>query len=458
MNVLVIMTDSFRPDHVGAYGSTFCRTPCLDRFAAGATVFEKSYQASFPTVPTRADMFTGRAVYPHLGWEPLPRDWPTLAGVLRDAGYLTQMVIDTPHIMANGFFYQRGFDGWEWIRGQETDALYADPPDDQVPLPCDPSKLRSPALMRRAHYRNRLRWRLEADRFAPRTIQYACDWLECNRAREPFFLYLDTFDPHEPWDAPPWYLELYADPEFAGQVADYPCYRDARHFLGDDELRHLDALYSAEATLVDRWIGRLLGTLERLGLADRTAVLVLSDHGFYLGDHGHVGKLNGYRDDGPAWPKLDALTRTVLMVRVPGRPAARSSALVQPCDLAPTICDLLGVAAPASFTAPSYAPILRGERTAADGRAVAVTSDKAAGILSGRQYVAITDGAWTLNVAPGERAWLHHTAADPGQLHECLAEHRAEAERLLGLYFAQLEGLAPPPEVWAGQREALTLT
>ncbi len=430
MNVVVIMMDSFRPDHVGAYGPTRCLTPCLDAFAHRATVFEKSYQAPFPTVPTRADMFSGKAVYPSLGWEPLPRAWPVLAKTLADAGYLTQMVIDTPHPIAHGFYYERGFASYHWERGQESDILYADPSPDDVPLPAAVETLRNPHQLRKAHYRNRLRWELERDRFAPRTMTYAMDWLERNRERGPFFLYVDTFDPHEPWDAPPWYLEMYRAEPFAGQAPDYPLYRRAANFLTEDETRHLDVMYSAEATMVDLWVGRLLRQIDRLGLESETIVIVMSDHGFYLGDHGFVGKLNMFGDEGGPWPKYEALARTVLMVHLPGQTSGvRSRTLVQPTDLAPTICELVGVAPPETFTAPSYAPVLRGERDA-ELRTVAVTTDALKPGCKVPQYLAVTDGAWTLNVCPGRATILNQIAEDPQQTRNVVADHRDHAQRL----------------------------
>ena len=458
MNIVVIMTDSFRPDHVGAYGPTRCQTPSLDAFAQRATLFEKAYQATFPTVPTRADMFSGKCVFPELGWEPLPRDWPVLSQTLARHGYLTQMVIDTPHPIANGFFYQRGFHAYHWIRGQESDVLYADPDPEEVPLPAPGEIIRGLDVMRRGHYRSRLRWEHERDRFAPRTMSYAADWLERNHQRGPFFLYVDTFDPHEPWDAPPWYLDLYADPDFTGRAPDYPLYRAAAKYLTPDEVNHLDAMYSAEATMVDRWLGLLLGHLDRLGLSHDTAVFVMSDHGFYLGDHGFVGKLNMFRDEGGPWPKFDALARTTLLVRLPGQTAARrSSALVQPSDLASTICELAGIEAPATFTAPSYAPVLRGDAARVDGRDVVVTTDVLKPGSKAPNYLAVTDGQWTLNVSPGRPSYLHHTAADPDQEHNVLSEHGAEARRLFDSLVKLLGETGVDRDVIQVIREGVTL-
>ena len=447
MNVVVVMMDSFRPDHVGAYGPTRCLTPCLDAFAQRATVFEQARQATFPTVPTRADMFSGKAVYPELGWEPLPRQWPVLAQTLANAGYLTQMVIDTPHPISKGFHYERGFASYQWIKGQESDIVYTDPDPDDVPLPAPAETLRNPGHLRKAHYRTRLRWELERDRYAPRTMMAAMDWLERNRQRGPFFLYVDTFDPHEPWDAPPWYLELYAEPGFAGRAPDYPLYRRAANFLNEDEVRHLNAMYSAEATMVDRWVGRLLNQINRLGLAGDTAVFVMSDHGFYLGDHGFVGKLNMFPDEGGPWPKYDALVRTVLMVHLPGQThTVRSPALVQPCDLAPTICELVGVDRPEAFCAPSYAPILRGEADVAD-RTVALTTDAIKPGSKVPQYIAVNDGAWTLNVCPGRATVLNRVAEDPQQTRNVVADHRDEAQRLFEELLREVAKAGVDPDV-----------
>ncbi|HKH76224.1 MAG TPA: sulfatase-like hydrolase/transferase, partial [Rubrobacteraceae bacterium] len=104
-NVLVIVSDTFRRDHLGVYGHPWIRTPYLDAFARSAVVFEGHTISSFPTMPARADILTGTFSYTHMGWEPLPKGLPTLSGLLAEAGYLTMGIVDTPFFVRGGFGY-----------------------------------------------------------------------------------------------------------------------------------------------------------------------------------------------------------------------------------------------------------------------------------------------------------------------------------------------------------------
>ncbi|MDP9479479.1 MAG: sulfatase-like hydrolase/transferase [Actinomycetota bacterium] len=121
-NVVVIVADTFRRDHLGAYGNPYIRTPHLDGFARSSVVFDNHVVSSFPTMPARADILTGTFSYAHMGWEPLPRHLMTLPQVLSKAGYLTMGIVDTPFFVRNGFGYDRGFDDFVWIRGQGDDT------------------------------------------------------------------------------------------------------------------------------------------------------------------------------------------------------------------------------------------------------------------------------------------------------------------------------------------------
>lgn len=97
MNLIVIMLDSLRTDYVGAYmdGQAKAKTPNMDRFAKDAVVFDKTYAGSFPTLPCRRDLFTGRWGHPFNTWDEMERDVPTLTARLRAEGYTTGLVFDT---------------------------------------------------------------------------------------------------------------------------------------------------------------------------------------------------------------------------------------------------------------------------------------------------------------------------------------------------------------------------
>jgi arylsulfatase A-like enzyme len=356
-NVVLVVSDTFRRDHVGAYGNDLIRTPAIDRLAAESAVFDHHVISSFPTMPARADFLTGRFAYTFMGWEPLPTGLDTLPGLLSQAGYLTMGVVDTPFFIRNGYGYDRGFDDFIWVRGQGDDT--------------------------RPHERSdaRLTWTSEADRLVARTMSAAESWLERHH-REPFFLYVDTWDPHEPWDAPDYYAALY-DPSYDGRHI-YPCYGKWReHGLDEDDLETVRATYCGEVTMVDRWLGRLLEKIDLLGLRERTYVLFTSDHGFYFGEHGYFGKAEWFHApdavptpdaDVPDWlpeswlltvgwsPLYQELTRVPLLVRGPGLEPGRRAALTTAPDLAPTILDLVGAGPAASMEGRSFRPVLEGAR------------------------------------------------------------------------------------------------
>jgi arylsulfatase A-like enzyme len=339
-NVVVIVCDTFRRDHLGAYGNATIRTPNLDAFARDSVVFDHHVVSSFPTMPARADILTGRFAYTFMGWEPLPAGIPTLPALLAADGYVTMGVVDTPFFIRGGYGYDRGFDDFIWVRGQGDDTRPYERAD------------------------ARLTWRSEADRLVARTMTAAEDWLE-RHYKEQFFLYVDTWDPHEPWDAPPFYTELYLDGYDGRQY--YPAYgKYEEHGLTAEDMKVAHATYCGEVTMVDRWVGRLLSKLDVLGLRDNTIVLFTSDHGFFFGEHGYFGKAEWFHDPGaqvaedadvPDWlpeswlltvgwsPLYQELTRIPLMVRAPGVAPGRRRALTTAPDFAPTILELAGVAA-----------------------------------------------------------------------------------------------------------------
>ena len=246
----------------------------------------------------RRELHTGRSVFTFGEWEALPEHEITMSQVLSAAGYTTMLVADTPHIFRRGFNYERGFGGFEWIRGQENDGQFTDPPE--VPVPFALEKMRSNLASYQTHARNAAHRVQEADHHCPRTFRTAAEWLERNHANGPFCLVVDTFDPHEPWDAPSWYVDKY-DPGYEGEAVSFPKYDFWESFLSPEELRHSHALYCGEVSMVDRWFGEILDTVDSLNLWDDTAIIFMSDHGYYFGEYGLIGKAI-MMEDQPAYP------------------------------------------------------------------------------------------------------------------------------------------------------------
>ncbi len=443
MNTIVIISDSFRRDHLRCYGNTWIHTPNLDKLASQSVIFDQAYTGSYATVPNRGDVHTGMYVFPRYGWEPLSYTDVTLAKTLSDAGFTTQMFVDTPHIIKDGFNYDKGFSAYEWIRGQESDRLINDP---TVPLelPCSPEKTRSPDTTWRQHYMNISRWQREEDRFCAQTLLKGAEWIEQHRKVDDWFLSMDTFDPHEPYDAPESMVELY-DPDYDGEVITYPAYGPASVF-NKREIKNIAARYAAECTLVDKYVGRVLEKVDECGLADKVMVIFTSDHGFMLGEHGIMGKGNA-----PFYTELGAIP---FLVRAPGvKPGSRSKEFVQVPDLFPTICDAAGVEIPDTVQGKSFLPHVR-RKTRKRLRPFAVTSwplitDPAAHTLS-----TITNDEWALCYrGVGGKHELFNIKRDYGEKKNLFNKHRDVAEKMLKGYVEFLKAHECPEEKLAHRSE-----
>ncbi|MBC7237265.1 MAG: sulfatase, partial [Chloroflexi bacterium] len=334
MNIVLIILDTLRQDHVGAYGNPWIKTPHLDRFASEACVFTRAYPESLPTLPVRRALHTGLRTYPYHGhhdykgdfsgapgWGPIPEEQTTMAECLVEAGYRTAFITDCYHQFKPSKNFHRGFQEWQWIRGQEADPWRSGPrvPDERIaqhmnePLEANPGL----AVFLRAYLRNNAYRHTEQDYYPARVFTEASRWLWDNQDAKRFFLVVDSFDPHEPWDPPLYYRRLYDED---GEVADLiqSLYGPWQGRLNERELKRLQANYAGEVTMVDRWFGHLMETLANTGRLEDTVVAVISDHGHNIGhepgDKGLVSK-QGH-------PMTHAVADLVFMVRHPKGEAA----------------------------------------------------------------------------------------------------------------------------------------
>jgi len=455
-NVILIIADTMRRDALGCFGGKWIQTPHLDSFARKSVRCANTFLCSFPTVPARHDILTGSYTFTFKPWSALDKETVTLQDVLRPAGVYTALVADTPHPFRPNYNYQRNFDFVRINRGQENDDYRKEPI--HVKLPCASNKLRGGDKTVTQYLRNVSDRRVEEDYFCSRTMRAAADWLEKNGQRQPFFLYVDTFDPHEPWDPPHSYVEKY-DPGYQGEEVIYPRYDRWRDFLSEAELRHCRALYAGEASLVDRWVGHLLEKVERLGLLENTLVLFIADHGFYLGEHGYIGKAFIRGSKFQSLPLYSEVCRVPMLAHYPGcKPAAQIEALTQTVHVAPTVLDFLGIKKPPSFAAPSLWPVLQGKSAKVTEIAVNSPTLSHPGMKRPQptERASITDGRWLLvfgcqgSSAPGDRTAsvdseqrvlapltgeklvpeLYNLEADPGCLQNVIAQQKERAADL----------------------------
>ena len=356
-NVIVLMLDSFRADHLGAFGNASTLTPNLDRFASESTLFTHSYPEGLPTIPVRTSLFTGKFTYPFRPWQVLhPEDHPLLAEILWAEGFLSALISDTYHMHKPGYGFSRGFDDVTWLRGQEGDPFVRDPGIKVDVAPFFKSRTGNPneEAQTRQYLRNRHDWQTEDDHFTPRLMHRGLDWLQGQDKKENLFLWIDSFCPHEPWDPPDRFLKQVA-PEFSGKKLLLPSPGDAEGYLTAGEMANIKSLYGAVVAFVDHSVGGFLNELRRMGLYENSMIIIATDHGEPFGDHGIVRKARpwGYEE----------LARTFLMIREPGgNGAGRVDSYTQQTDITATILDYLGIAAPPRMTSKSLLPLILGQQ------------------------------------------------------------------------------------------------
>ena len=386
-NIIFIMTDDHAAHAIGAYGSRLNTTPNLDRLAREGALLTRVFATNAICTPSRAAILTGQ--YSHLNgvtvFNRFDSSRTTVARLLQQAGYHTGM-IGKWHLGSD----PAGFDRWEILPGQ---GAYRDP----VLYTATGEKTYT-------------------GRYATEVItDLALEFIETRPRNQPFFLMMHHKAPHRPWEPSAAYAAQFADRRFPEPVTFWDSYAtrtDAMHENRQrvaDDLTNRDLKLTAPAGLagpeltkwlaikpesvavqrngttvtltgealarwkyqrymqdylatvqsVDDSVGRVLGLLDKSGLARDTVVVYTSDQGFFLGDHGLFDKRFMYEES----------IRMPFIVRWPGqiKPRTTSEAMALNVDFAPTFLDLAGLPPAAGMQGRSLVPVLRG-RAPADWR------------------------------------------------------------------------------------------
>lgn len=309
--VVVMTLDTTRRDAVAPFNDRLDLTPVLHRFAEQASVYTSAYAASPWTLPSHASIFTGLYPSNHRAGvfdDRLPESWLTLAERFRAAGYRTGGFIGG-HMASSDFGMAQGFSFYRDPRkNEETAAVITDA---------------------------------------------AVDFIERN-AESPLFLFLNYFDPHAPYSAPAEFQELVGVDDLAEPILDDPVWgafaRDepgawaaianggAAH--SEAGLAYLRARYTAEVAFMDQQIGRLFAVLDAHDLYEDALIVLVSDHGEFLGERGLFS--HSYRLD-------RELTAIPLLVKWPRQETGEVvDALISHVDLYPTIAESAGLDVPTS--------------------------------------------------------------------------------------------------------------
>jgi arylsulfatase A-like enzyme len=396
-HVLLVTLDTTRADHLGLYGYQRPTSPNLDELARRAVVYERAYSVSSWTLPAHASLFTGRFPASHgVRHEPegslvladeiraapstirarrLAEGERTLAQMLRERGYRTGAVVAGPW-MIQSFGLATGFDEYD---------------DDGI--------------------------RDATGRRAEEVTDRAMEWL-AHKDQRPFFLFLNYFDPHAPYLPPA---------RFAGRFLPPGTRPDPRRAA------HAVRLYDAEILYMDHHLGRLLHWLEDRGWLDATLVVVTSDHGELLGDHGTWGH------ERYLWEPLLRVPLIVKPAGFPG-PGRREAHPISLVDVAPLVLEAVGAEVPDA---------MQGEPPPARRRPLLAEVNPMS--PGGAAWRARWDGAEKLLESSSGERLLFDVERDPEEL-ENLADARPDAlaqasERLRRAF----DALDPPPADGSGQ-------
>lgn len=444
MRILYVDVDSLRSDHLGCYGYPRATTPTIDRLAAEGTRFERVYASDTPCLPSRTAMFGGRhgvhtGVVDHLGSaadpfpEGAPRRWHSAQA---DSAWMTQLRRLGYRTATVSPFAER-HSAWHWLAGFQE-----------------------------VYDTGRGGHETAAD-----VMPVALDWIERNGAADAWFLHVNLWDVHWPYRFPPeaagafaadqlplWLTEEVREAHWNGygpKSAQDLGYRVRDHWLEHyphqpveiasmNDVRRMFDGYDASVRYVDAQIGRLLEALDRLGVAEETAVVVTSDHGESLGE------LNMYMSH--RVPD-EAVAHLPFVIRWPGVtvPGSVDRALHYQFDLAATIVEALGGAAPGGWDArPIGSPALREASSAgAEGRPYLVLGSGAGSLCRSVRWDrflclrAYHDG---YNGLP--EISLFDLLADPHETHD-LADERPEvvneAMRFLDEWYGRMAATATHP-------------
>jgi choline-sulfatase len=388
-SVVLLLIDTMRADHLHTYNpNTRVTTPALDQLAAGSIVFENTQAPESWTKPSVASVLTGLHPASHgarFGDARLSDSAFTIGEAFKQAGFVTGTFI------ANGFVSEKfGFNqGWD----QYTNYMHE---------------------KRRGN--------------AERVFRDAGNWVEAHK-RERFFLYLQTVDPHVPYDPPPEFLKRYDAEPYEGPIRPRltaELLEKAKQvppkLVFDDRDRHyLEALYDGQVSYHDKYMGLFIERLKKLGLYDQVAFVVVADHGEEFYDHGSYGHGHSVYQE---------LLGVPFVVHIPGAGARRVSDTVSTIDVSPTLLAAAGLPVPDVMEGESRMPQALGALPS--GPAVAFSN-----LFDDRRV--IRAGRWKL-ILRGLTATLFDLNTDPHELREVEPKAHAIAMRYCRIMLGQFLG------------------
>jgi arylsulfatase A-like enzyme len=438
-NVLWIVWDTVRADHLGLYGHARPTTPFLDRWAAGARVFEDCLSPASYTVPSHASMFTGLLPSEHCAHNGHPRlddGFTTVAELLRESGYRTYLYSANPHVSEAGNLAQ-GFERAEhpWSASYVAEATRI--VEAKLAEEDRTSELRERLRQAEQGASGLVPWNIKAaGEIAQRA---ALGWLSTIDRDRPFFVFLNYMEAHRPYIPPRPYRERMmsaTEVERSYQVdrSWIPMWEytfGLREYTAE-EIELTRATYDAAIAELDDRLRELLAALGEGGFLDDTVVIVTADHGEHLGEQHMLDH---------QYSVYQAALRVPLVIHYPKRFApGREPRPVMSHDLFPTLLELCGVAPPSDLRTSAVsllAPLPDRIRFAEEPAPASLGLEMVHAVhpewdpSAWRQRLsALVAGEDKLIRRGEERRELYDLGTDPLEGHDLLAERPADADAL----------------------------
>ncbi|MDD2405725.1 MAG: sulfatase [Sphaerochaetaceae bacterium] len=387
MRAVTIMFDSLNKRYLPPYGAQDVVAPNFERLAKRAVTFDNFYCGSMPCMPARREIHTGRYNFLHRSWGPLEPFDDSMPEQLSNNGICTQFVSDHCHYWQDGgLTYHTRYSAFELVRGQEGDEWHArangfkDFPGKRFP--------------RRQDAINREYTRDDNSCHA-RCFESARDFIENNKDEDDWYLHLEYFDPHEPFDAPEKYKKLYSSEPIDFDWPQYAKVSDQK------ELHQAILNYKACISMCDDYLGRILDLFDAYDLWKDTLLIVNTDHGYLLGEHGYMAK--NYM---PCYDELSNIPFFMYDPRHKEQAGRRRTALTQTIDIAPTILDFFGCEIPDSMRGVSLEPVVADDQKVHEA------------ILYGYfgKHINVTDGNYTYFRSARDNTKLYEYTLMPTRL------------------------------------------
>jgi arylsulfatase A-like enzyme len=368
MRAIMLMFDSLNRHMLPMYRDTVVDAPNFARLAQRAVTFDAFYAGSMPCMPARRELHTGRHNFLHRSWGPLEPFDDSMPQMLRDAGVHTHLVSDHPHYWEDGgATYHTRYTTWEFFRGQEGDPWKG---------VVEPGSAHGG--MKRQDRINRSYMPTEAEHSQTRTVDAGIEFIDTNAGADDWFLQLELFDPHEPFFTHKLYKDRYPH-DYDGPEFDWPGYQKVTE--PETQVEHARLEYAALVSMCDASLGRVLDAMDEHDLWDDTMLVVNTDHGFLLGEHGWWAK--------SVQPWFNELVHLPMFLWDPrnGAVDTRRGDLAQTIDLAPTLLRWFGQEPTADMQGHDLAVPAEAPEAAGTGRDGALF-----GIHGG--HVNVTDGRY----------------------------------------------------------------